>query len=276
MTAALAWWRREVVEHRGSTRAVGLLRVLLALICWSRFAEELAYFHDCSWYGWAVATAFYTVTGLMFVGWHARLATAATGALGLWMVFGDGREPWIHHHIWALFSNVCLLALTPCGESFSVDRWRANRAAFAANRAPTPEVGDLWATRLIALQVTAIYAYAVVDKLSPAFLSGERLQMIGLYFYGGSVAPSWPLWPLGTQAAAWAVVVVEAILAVGLWVPRLRAPTIALGLALHAVIYTTLPVATFTVTMWALYLAFLDPGAVHRATDTLLGHRPEP
>jgi hypothetical protein len=59
-------------------------------------------------------------------------------------------------------------------------------------------------------------------------------------------------------------------LAVGLWIPRWRNAFLALGVALHAVFYVLIPVETFSVTMFALYLAFVDPEDVDRVVDALV------
>ena len=59
--------------------------------------------------------------------------------------------------------------------------------------------------------------------------------------------------------------------ATGLWFrPALRW-LIPIGMGFHAILYIFLPVGTYTLNMWLLYLAFLDPDAVHRMLDRLPG-----
>ena len=43
---------------------------------------------------------------------------------------------------------------------------------------------------------------------------------------------------------------------------------------LHAGIYVSMPVNTFTVTMYLIYFAFVDPDKVHAIIDRLSGVKP--
>jgi hypothetical protein len=89
--------------------------------------------------------------------------------------------------------------------------------------------------------------------------------------YFGSDFPRSPLFHAAMVFLAWATVVLEYLLAFGLFVPRLQGPLLLAGFLFHAIIYITLPVATFSVTMWVLYLAFLDPDRVHAILDRSAG-----
>ncbi len=73
------------------------------------------------------------------------------------------------------------------------------------------------------------------------------------------------------QVAAIGSVMFEYTLSFGLWIPRWKRWLIPIGLAFHGLIYLTMPVMVFTVTVWLLYLLFLPPDAVHRAIDRLSG-----
>lgn len=264
-----------VLRFSGSTRPVSLLRIALALLVWARWAELMRPAHNLEPWRLAVTTVFWLVTPLMLVGLWSRASTAATGLLLLVVFFGfgvlDGQVGLVEHHTWLLTFGVCLLALTPCGGSFSVDRWFAVRRAEDRGLPAPPEHGELWATRLIALQISAVYFWSAVDKSRPAFLGGDRLEQIFLFVYTGADYPMWPGFHALSVAAAWAVVLVEYALAFALWIPRVRAVALVSALALHGVFYWAIPVNTFTMTMWALLVVFLDPDAVHRAIDRLVG-----
>ena len=54
-------------------------------------------------------------------------------------------------------------------------------------------------------------------------------------------------------------------------VPRWRRWVVPVGLSLHATFYLMLPVATYSATAMVLYLALLDPAAVHRFLDRMQG-----
>ena len=96
--------------------------------------------------------------------------------------------------------------------------------------------------------------------------------MAFIWSYTGRVLE--PLISLGMilPALAIAVVVVEYALAFAIFVRRWQAIVLPVGLALHAAFYVLLPVNTYSATVMVLYLALLDPDAVHRFLDRIQGH----
>ena len=278
---ALALSRRE-----GSTRTLALLRISLALLVYTRWARDFQLFRDmqpdrievASGAFFALSVVLYLSTAGMLFGLWTRLSTALAGLSVLTVVIGvgevGGHEPYTHHHTWALAVGVALLALTPCGRSLSVDRWRALRRADRTGQPAPAERGPLWALPLLGVHVSAIYGWGTVSKLTAGYLSGARFEHYLMYLYWGSDLPEGPLFSALVLACAWGSVLLEPALAVGLWIPRTRAACFAIGLLFHGLIYYTLPVGTFSLTMWALYLAFLDPDAAHRGLDRMLGLRP--
>jgi hypothetical protein len=265
---------RWTVDYEGSTRSVALMRIGLALIAWARYAEELSFHRHLEWDFSMVGASFFVSSTLMLFGVCSRFSTAWTGATLLFgtyahLGFQRGIEPWTHHHTYLLCIATCLLALTPCGGSYSWDRWRAVVRAEREGRAAPPEYGPLWAQRLIALQVATVYFWAAFNKTSVAFLDGSALEFVAMSLYLGSDYPQSPLFHATTVFLAWATVTLEYALAFGLFVQRLRVWLVPAGMVFHAIIYMTLPVATFSVTMWILYLAFLDPDQVHAFLDRI-------
>jgi hypothetical protein len=180
-----------------------------------------------------------------------------------------GYPGWSSHHIYILVVSVSLLALSPCGRSFSWDRYRALAQAQDAQDIP-PECGDLWPQRLIALQLAALYFWAAVDKTNWSFLSGQRIEEAFIWSFTGRALE--PLISLGAILAVLSiiVVVVEYFLAFAIFVRRWQAFVLPLGLALHAAFYVLLPVNTYSATVMVLYLALLDPDAVHRFLDRMI------
>jgi hypothetical protein len=58
----------------------------------------------------------------------------------------------------------------------------------------------------------------------------------------------------------WGVeILVEPLIGLGLLFARTRLLAVGLGLFFHALIYWTMPVGTFSATMWLFYLAFFPP-----------------
>lgn len=275
IVAQLADW---AVGTEGSSRSSALIRIGLAMLFWSRWAGELLLYRDQSLPGLFLAANFFIATAMLLVGWQSRAAAVWTGIVGLAMYFYFGhelgREAWTHHHTYLLAVAALLISLTPCGRSYSVDRYLSVVKAERAGLPPPAERGNLWGLRLIVVQLSVLYFFAALDKTSYAFLSGARLEHIFLWYYAGSDYPSLPGFHQLAMAAAICVAVLEYSLAFGLPFRRTRRYLVLPGLAFHAAIYATLPVYTFSATMALLYLAYFDADAVDRVIMRLQGIGP--
>ncbi|MFT5587748.1 MAG: hypothetical protein ACI9VR_005361 [Cognaticolwellia sp.] len=201
-----------------------------------------------------------------------------TGLLGAFFFYGMGHgmdvEPYTHHHTYLLFMLPLLLALTPCGGSLSVDRWLAIKRAKAKGEPAPLEEGPDWGRTLIVIQVAAIYAFSTWAKLEWGHLSGERMEHFAMYLYLGSDYPTWPGFHALMVLLSVCAICIEGLLAVGVFVTRWHRWVLPLGLLLHGVIYVTLPVGTFSLSMAALYLVVLDPKVLHDVVDRMFGAEP--
>lgn len=267
-------------ESSGSTRAIALVRIGLVLIIWARFATGMTLHVNVQDWKLLLSAYFFVFTAFMLFGLYTRgsvLMVALCLAI-FYFIFGYGgiRPEFFAHHIYLLMAVTFLLAFTPCDRSYSVDRYRAVRRAKRQGLPPPPEHGNLWAQRLIVLQMASLYLWAAVDKTNVHFLSGDRLEAIFMWAYGGRPLEHVFLMPEIYIPAAIAVVVVEYILPVAIFVRRALPVAIPMGLALHVAFYLTLPLATFSITMILLYIAVLPPNAVHRMIDRLQGYEPDP
>lgn len=275
MAVRFADW---AVNSYGSSRSSALIRIGIAMLFWSRWAGELLLYMDQSAIGLLLSVNFFVATTLLFIGYHSRVAAIWSGAVGLVMYqyFGHelGREPWTHHHTYLLGIAALLIALTPCGRSYSLDRYLAVGRAERDGHPPPAERGNLWGLRLIVLQLSVLYFFSAFDKTNTAFLSGARLEHIFLWFYAGSDYPAIPGLPGLAMLTAIAVVGLEYALAFGLPFRRTRRYLVLPGLAFHAVLYVTLPVFTFSATMMLLYLAYFDADDVDRVIERLQGSAP--
>jgi hypothetical protein len=265
--AAAEW----LLGVEGSTRSVALMRIGLVLVAWSRFGRELLLHQSLDDGRWLLALFFFLTSVPALIGYKSRASTFAFGACVLgaygyltWLTGFFERAPLIGQHTYLMGVSICLLALTPCGHSLSLDRW----LALERGDAP-PEHGPLWGLRLIGLQVSIMYFWAAYEKTSWVFLSGARLEHIVTYFYT-FVRPDFPGAHTLFAVVSSMVVAFEYALVVGLWSPRWRWWFIGAGLVFHAVIYVTLSVLTFSALMFVLYLAFVPPAAIHRALDRLV------
>lgn len=272
---ALIYRVEDFFTAQASTRGVSLVRVLWPLLLWTRVGSEWLLYKNQEPWRLGLALLFFAATTAMCVGWFSRVSTAVTGAIGAFFFYGMGHgmdvEPYTHHHTYLLFMLPVLLALTPCGGSFSVDRWLALRRAEGEGQAPPLEQGPDWGRTLIVVQVAAIYAFATWAKVEWGHTSGARMEHFAMHLYLGSDYPTWPGFHNAMVFLSLCAIGIEGALAVGVFVRRWHRWVLPLGLLLHGVIYVTLPVGTFSLSMAALYFAVLDPQVLHRAIDRLLG-----
>lgn len=259
---------KAMASAEGSTRLAALLRIAFVLLVWARWGRELMplrHIGEPEW--WVVAAIFYPATLLCFVGLFTRITAPLAGLSTLliyyWLGFGLDHEPYTHHHTYILMVGMVLVGLSPCGRSYSIDRWWAVRRAAAKGQAPPPERGPTWAIQLIAVQVSCMYLWTAYDKTHIGFLSGQRLDMVYMYYYLGSDRPDHWLYEASLWLQGSGTVLIEYLLPFTLWFKRTRAVSILVGIVFHGLLYAALPVLTFTATMYAAYLAFCDPDQVH-------------
>lgn len=270
-TSFLSWG----LHTEGSTRSSALIRIFLALLIWTRWGGALTLFKLGTLEGVFLSVNFFISTTLMLFGIWTRLSTLWTAAIVLSMYFYAGLvrgiEPWTHHHTYLLAFATLLCALTPCGRSYSLDRYMSVRKAKIIGGTLPKESGNLWALRLIALQVALIYFWTAYDKTNWTFLSGAQLERIFMWLYTGSDYPDFPGLHILMIIISWATVLLEYAL-IGLLFKRFRKWLVLPGLLFHGLIYILLPVGTFSLTMWTLYLSFFDSDKVHELIDELSGN----
>lgn len=260
-------------DYHGSTRAAALMRMALAAVAFARFGKDLTLARAGTVEEVALSLFFFAVAAAAFVGYRSRAAIAAVG-FSIFVLYarghlGLGQPQWTHHHVYILGISCLLLSLSDCGRSFSVDR--ALDVAARGLDGAAPEHGQLWGLRLIVLQLAALYFWTAVDKTDWAFLSGQRLEQIFVWTYSGRALEFLLNWPALIAAMSIAVVIVEYWLAAAILMPRWRRWAIPVGLSLHATFYVLLPVSTYSITSMILYLSIVDPAAVHRFVDRVVG-----
>ena len=211
---------------------------------------------------------FWVSTSMLLVGWQTRIAAVlvAVAASGqTWfLAWAFDIDELSRHHVYTLGLYALLMAFTPCGRSYSLDRWLALRAA-ERDGVPSPqERGPLWGLRLLCVMVSVMYIGTAWEKTYWAFVDGSAMEMVWRTLYFGSdVELFWGAHVL-TVIASGMVLGLEWLLGFGLWSRRWRLVWVALGVFLHGSIYWFIPVATYSATMFALYIAYFDPEAVHR------------
>ena len=203
--------------YRDSTRSVGLIRIGLVLLIWSRWAGELILCRDIRLSAILLNSAFFLLTGLMCVGLWTRVSSMGTAIL-LSIRFIT-HQPSQHHHTFLLIISTLFIVLTPCGRSYSLDRWLALRRALKSGVPSPPETGNLWGLRLIAIQLSMVYFWTAYAKLYWGFLSGAGLELLAYNYYAGYDYASIPGFSTLCFIAAITTVILEFSLAFGLYIP---------------------------------------------------------
>lgn len=254
------------IDADGSTRPAALMRIGLALILMVRFADQMMFRRHVDLLGAAIITVFWLGSLAMLLGMFSQVSSLVLAAVLTYASerYGAAEPMWHHHHVRLLITSVACIGLSPCGRSYSLDRWRALLRGTAG-----PERGPLWAVKLVAIQLSAVYFWGAIQKCTGAWMSGDRFEAQLLLFIFDSDPPAIPGWHLMVQLFAIGTVVLELALAVGLWWPRAQRWLIPAGIGFHLIIYVTLPVTVFSVLSCLLYLAYLDADSVHRAIDRL-------
>jgi len=231
-----------------SRQAVLGLRFGFAVLAWSQVGGHLHLGMAQSLPDAFIVIAFYMAATGLLLSW-GRACSVATGVTLALVYHWFGAEDGVlgRHQVWLLSSSLLWLGVSP------VAGWRVPARAPWPPR-PTTDPG----LHLVRVQLSVVYFFGALHKLTPAFLSGERLEAIAVEQWFGSDLPG----PHGLYvAAALLTVVAELVLALGLWLPRLRAPLAGLGVALHVGFALLLPVQTFSVLAMLHYLAWCTPVA---------------
>lgn len=122
--------------------------------------------------------------------------------------------------------------------------------------------GAAWAILLLKIQVTIVYFFSAMAKITPQYLAGEIL-IRSLKQEGWLAVPeSWRT-PAAMSLLAVTSIAVELFIAFGLWSPRLRLAAIIAGTGFHLLIIAVLDssrlsLAIFALSMFAVYVLFVD------------------
>ncbi|MCA1711076.1 MAG: HTTM domain-containing protein [Actinobacteria bacterium] len=190
------------------------------------------------------------------VGWRTRVASVVVAVL---LLAVQRRDPWILNSGDLLLRELAFFVmLMPAGETWSLD---ARRRGMNRWRAP-------WALRLVQLQISALYLFSVWAKVrghawNDGTAVGIALQLEDLQRFA---VPSALATSLGVSAVlTYASLAVEAALAVGLWLPRLRYPVMLAGIGLHLGIEASLLIGWFSLAVVSSYVAFVPADDLRRA-----------
>jgi predicted DCC family thiol-disulfide oxidoreductase YuxK len=189
------------------------------------------------------------VAGVAFsLGLLTTAAGVVLAAVMFGLVTGDGQL--YSNHGYLIAFGVALLTAGGAGVAFSLD---ARRRGTDADSVPA------WTVFALRAQLTILYAFSVLAKLNPSFLSGTVIAS-HLRRGGVGVPEAW----IGFESMfvlSILVVCAELFLAVALWRARWRPAAFVVGLALHVGIVVAMneawALATFSVATLSLYVAFI-------------------
>jgi hypothetical protein len=210
---------------------------------------------------------------LLGLGILPRVCAGVLGALQGYVFFTDQLN--FRNHPYFFLLLLLLLMFAPSGRAFSVPALL--RRLVSGSR----DVGaPLTVQRLIQVQVSIVYFYAALHKLTGQFLGGRVLaDVIGSAIWRGHLGQAVTAWlspaalewlrvsvvnPRFWIPSAWLTVALELTLPVALWIPRWRIPAMIFGVGFHLAIGYTMNIESFSLAMIASYLLFLDPGTLPR------------
>lgn len=198
-------------------------------------------------------------SGLLFaalgvaLGWQTRFSLLLSLVLFAWLGPLDLAATFAKHPV-IMLHLALLLCFSRGGGAWSVDAWSRGHAVSC-------RLSAAWPRRLIQILVCTIYLGAALTKLrTPSFATGELLEFSLLDDdWGGGRFGHWlvtrPHLPLVLSQAT---LLIELLFPCLVWTRRLRWPMLALACALHAGMGLALTLGTFSPTMFAALLAFLD------------------
>jgi uncharacterized membrane protein YphA (DoxX/SURF4 family) len=171
------------------------------------------------------------------------------------------RNPWVlNSGDLLIFVLGFYLMLAPSGAALSVDRWLQAKSRFWE----FPQ-RSLWPLRLIQVQVSLLYFFAVWEKLrgetwndGTAVSYAFRIEDLERFPVPGFVTDSLVLANLLTYGT----LATELALAILVWNRRLRPWVLLLGVGLHLGIAYAVRVGFFSIAALVAYIAFLPPETV--------------
>jgi hypothetical protein len=214
--------------------------------------------------------SFVVVCLLAAAGWFTRATSIVATLLGLYLLGlpqSFGKLNHYHHLLWL----AALLAASPCGDAWSIDR--ARRGAVAE---PAPHAAYCLPLRVTWVLVGLMYLFPGLWKIlaSPSgWFSGRDLvgHLHAKWHELGGFRPLLPIdqWPLLARALSWFTLAFElGFLPLVLW-RRTRPYVVGGGLLFHA--GTTLTMRISFLPLVVCYVAFLDWGAIRSKLRRRIG-----
>jgi hypothetical protein len=220
---------------------------------------------------WAVYTASCIAALSLAAGFYTRTSAIVTFIL---FVSLNHRDPLIlNSGDTFLRIGTFFVIFSPAGQMLSLDaRRRARQRPGAAAVVPQPP----WAMRLIQLQLTFLYLYAFVWKISGTmWLSGTAVYFTSrlVEFWRFPVPYVFEhMWTI--KLWSWATLLIEFALGTLVWIKELRYPVLIAGVLLHIGIDYSMNIPLFGFIMASAYVTFIEPADLERVLRQIPALRP--
>lgn len=192
-----------------------------------------------------LASTWFVAASALLLGFATRYAGALITVLAAYVLLLDQQT--YSNHLYLFVLIVGLLTVADSGAALLLDSRRRARARVLA-----------WPVLLLKVQVSLVYGFSAVAKLTPQFLTGDALAQT-LKTEGWLIIPGDWRTSRVTSALAAIAILVELFVAIGLWIPRTRSLAVVCGLLLHATILTILDSSRLSLGIFAMELLALYP-----------------
>ena len=276
LLARSSWWTKPIRAERLAALRIGMGAMLLLDVLWLYLPRAGDFF------GAGSLGSPEVFAGRLTVGWRWSLLAGISdphwlqATLIVWAIAALGLMLGIYPRCCALLAwalaislqntnyylhnsgdNVRQIALfylmlSPCGAAWSVASWWQNRNSNDRRSAFIHP----WPVRLLLVQLVAIYFVNGIYKLTGGdWRSGEVMHYVlaNVAWTRFSYADL-PLPPGSVAAMTWTTLVWELGFPVLMLIPKLRAPTLWLGVLFHLGTAVLLPLGLFPIYMLCLYL----------------------
>ncbi len=213
----------------------------------------------------------YPFAGLLALGLFPRLSAGTLLGLQGYIFFAD-RLNFRNHPYFFLLLLLLLTLSRHAGGSFSIP------ALLRGRRTRDETIAPLTIQRVIQVQVSIVYFFAALHKMTAWYLGGNVLaefmtpSLLKVFTGAGSSGTLEAIRiaignPRFWVAPAWITVLLELSLPVALWIPRVRPVAMILGIGFHLIIAFTMSIYVFSAAMISSYVLFLEPETLPRLVD---------
>jgi len=241
-------WVREIYSSDGAPSPLG------DNLNWPNFLPELS-----APMAVALNTAMIFLLLTSSLGWYTRFSLVAATSLYYYFCMMDCISTLTKYNVVATHLML-LLAVSQCGDVWSVDRWLKTSHLGLEGRWSAPPRSGVWPQRLMQILLGMIYLGASFTKMhTPSFFSGDQL----MYWMMTDIHEDHPLgnylsqFPLLLVFFAYVTITWEIAFLFGTWGKWSRIPMLVIGAGFHIMTALTLGLFIFPIVMILSYLCFV-------------------